>query len=93
MPEQRTETSSKNGRIKRKAHKSGRNEKEIDGIPISLHRKLVRQIGYPAMRKRRIDVKLAAKMHNAGWSYKQIGKRRKVSGCTIYRRLREAGLN
>jgi hypothetical protein len=72
----------------RKCEKS----KKIDGIDASLHSKIVKRIGNPRCRKRRINTRLAYKMHEAGWSYPQIGAYFKVSGCTVRRRLREAGL-
>lgn len=50
--------------------------------------KLVKEIGYPAKAKRKIDVKLALAMFNYGWSYRAIGKHFGVSGMTVKRRLR-----
>ena len=68
-------------------------EKEkIQGIDADVYQKIVGEIGRPVLRKRKINTDLALKMHKAGWSYKQIGKYFKVSGCTVRRRLREAGL-
>jgi hypothetical protein len=68
-------------------------EKEkIQGIDADVYQKIVEVIGKPIPRKRKINTDLALKMHKAGWSYKQIGKYFKVSGCTVRRRLREAGL-
>jgi hypothetical protein len=68
-------------------------EKEkIHGIDADVYRKIVEEIGSPIPRERTINTNLADKMHDAGWSYKQIGKYFKVSGCTVRRRLREAGL-
>jgi len=79
-----------------KADSKGSNkilEKEkICGIDVEVYRKIVEEIGRPVARKRKINTDLAYKMHDAGWSYKQIGKYFKVSGCTVRRRLREAGL-
>ena len=66
--------------------------KKIDGIDAALHSKIVKRVGHPRNRKRRINTRLAYRMHEAGWSYNQVGKYFKVSGCTIRRRLREAGL-
>ena len=68
-------------------------EKEkIHGIDADVYQKIVEVIGKPIPRERKINTNLAAKMHDAGWSYKQIGKYFKVSGCTVRRRLREVGL-
>ena len=66
--------------------------KKIDGIDATMHSKIVKCIGHPRCRKRRINTRLAYKMHEAGWSYNQIGEYFKVSGCTVRRRMREAGL-
>lgn len=68
-------------------------EKEkIQGIDADVYRKIVEEIGRPIPRERKINTALADKMHDAGWSYKQIGKYFKVSACTVRRRLREVGL-
>ena len=69
-----------------------RKSKKIDGIDAVLHSKIVKRVGHPRCRKRRINTRLAYRMHEAGWSYNQVGEYFKVSGCTVRRRLREAGL-
>jgi len=61
----------------------------IEGIYANLYSDLVKEIGQPARRKKKIDIVLAGKMHGAGWSYAQIAKHFKVSVCTIRRRLNE----
>lgn len=75
-----------------RAPKSHGERKKIDGIDAALHSKIIKRIGHPRCRKRRINTRLAHRMHEAGWSYPQIGVYFKVSGCTVRRRLREAGL-
>jgi DNA invertase Pin-like site-specific DNA recombinase len=65
----------------------------INGIDEKLHEKIVAMVGPPIRGKLPINVQLAAKMHRAGFSYKQIGLYFGMSGCTVKRRLREAGMN
>ena len=91
------ESRAKKSQVQRKknaqrARKKSEKSKKIDGIDVALHSKIVKRVGHPRNRKRRINVRLAYKMHEAGWSYPQIGAYFKVSGCTVRRRLREAGL-
>jgi DNA invertase Pin-like site-specific DNA recombinase len=66
--------------------------KTINGIDAKLHAKMGELVGYPIRGKVHIDTDLALKLHQAGFSYKQIGIYFSVSGCTVKRRLREAGL-
>ena len=54
--------------------------------------KLVKEIGYPTKTKIRIDVKMALAMFENGWSYRQIGEHFGVSGITVKRRMRSAGV-
>ena len=64
----------------------------INGIDEKLHERIVAKVGPPIRGKIPIKVHLALKMHNAGFSYKQIGLYFGASGCTVKRRLKEAGL-
>jgi hypothetical protein len=63
----------------------------VDGFTIGFYKKLVAKVGYPVNRKRIIDINLACKMRDAGWSCNQIGKIYDLSGATIKNRLKEAG--
>jgi transposase len=62
----------------------------IDGIDVNLYKDLVKEIGQPARRKRKIDTVLVEKMQRAGWTYAQIAKHFQVSACTIRRRLNDS---
>lgn len=64
----------------------------INGIDQSLYNKVVAKVGHPKRGKLQINTNLAMKLRIAGFSYKQVGKYMGVSGCTVKRRLREAGL-
>ena len=66
--------------------------KTINGIDEKLHSKIIGIVGYPIRGKVHINTDLAKKMHDGGFSYKQIGVYFGVSGCTVKRRLKEAGL-
>lgn len=72
-----------------KATKPGRT---INGIDESLYNKVVAKVGYPQRGRVHINTTLAIKLKKAGFSYKQIGMYMGVSGCTVKRRLKEAGL-
>ena len=61
----------------------------IDGIDANIYNDLVKEIGQPARRRKKINIALAEKMQRAGWSYAQIAKHFRVSACTIRRRLHE----
>lgn len=63
----------------------------IDGFSPDHYRKLVAKAGYPINRKRIIDIDLACKMRDAGWSCNQIGRLWGLSGATVKNRLKEAG--
>ncbi len=71
---------------------SNMKNRTIHGIDEKLHEKIVAMVGPPIRGKLPINVQLAAKMHRAGFSYKQIGLYFGMSGCTVKRRLKEAGL-
>jgi len=92
MSEQITKPSTEKMEYKKPPRKARHQDERIDGIRAGLYEKLVKEVAHPVNRKIRIDVKLALKMRNAGWSFRQIGKHFKVSGCTVRRRLGEAGL-
>jgi len=62
----------------------------IDGIDSNVYNDLVKEIGQPARRRKKVNTTLAEKMQRAGWSYAQIAKHFRVSACTIRRRLHEA---
>ena len=62
----------------------------IDGIDANVYNDLVKEIGQPARRKKKIDTVLAERMQRAGWSYAQIAKHFQVSACTIRRRLNDS---
>jgi len=66
--------------------------KTINGIDEKLHSKIIGIVGYPIRGKVHINTDLAKRMHDGGFSYKQIGLYFGVSGCTVKRRLKEAGL-
>jgi len=66
-------------------------EKEmVGGIDAEVYSKLVRELGEPAQRRKRVDVPLAEKMYRLGWTHGQIAKHFGCSPCTIRRRLEEA---
>lgn len=69
-----------------------RQSKTINGIDERLHHRIVAKVGPPSRGKVLIDTSLSMKMHEAGFSYKQIGQYYGISGCTVKRRLKEAGL-
>lgn len=75
-----------------KMPKVAKHDHTINGIDESLYNRVVAKVGYPQRGKVRINTALAMKLKRAGFSYKQIGIYMGVSGCTIKRRLREAGL-
>lgn len=62
----------------------------IDGIDANLYNDLVKELGQPARRRKKINTALAEKMQKAGWSYAQIAKHFQVSACTIRRRLNDS---
>jgi DNA invertase Pin-like site-specific DNA recombinase len=64
----------------------------INGINEGLYNRVVAKVGYPKRGKIRINTAVAVKLKAAGFSYKQIGSYMEVSGCTVKRRLKEAGL-
>ncbi len=66
--------------------------RSINGIDEALYNRVVARVGHPKRGKIRINTALAAKLRTAGFSYKQVGEYMGVSGCTVKRRLREAGL-
>ncbi|OPY30847.1 MAG: hypothetical protein A4E32_02172 [Methanomassiliicoccales archaeon PtaU1.Bin124] len=61
-------------------------------IDEKLYDKLVKEVGYPTKTKMRIDVQMALAMFENGWSYRQIGEHFGVSGITVKRRMRGAGI-
>jgi DNA invertase Pin-like site-specific DNA recombinase len=61
----------------------------IDGIDANIYNDLIKEIGQPARRRKKVNTALAEKMQRAGWSYAQIAKHFRVSACTIRRRLHE----
>jgi len=61
----------------------------IDGIDSNVYNDLVKEIGQPVRRRKKVNTALAEKMQRAGWSYAQIAKHFRVSACTIRRRLHE----
>ena len=65
----------------------------IDGIDAEIHHKLVKELGWPARKKKHVNTALAEKMHRAGFGYKQIAKYFDVFPCTIRRRLKEAKMH
>lgn len=71
---------------------SNQKMKMIGGIDENLHDKIVAMVGNPIRGKITINTALALKLHNGGFSYKQIGLYMGCSGYTVKRRLREAGL-
>lgn len=64
----------------------------INGIDEGLYNRVVAKVGYPKRGKIHINTAMAMKLKAAGFSYKQIGEYMGVSGCTVKRRLKEAGL-
>jgi DNA invertase Pin-like site-specific DNA recombinase len=92
MSEQVTKPSIEQKEYKEPRNNARHKEEEIEGIRVGLYKKLVKEVGHPIKRKVRTNVKFALKMFDAGWSFNQIGKHFKVSGCTVRRRLKEAGL-
>ncbi len=68
------------------------NIRMINGIEEKLHDRIVAKVGPPIRGKIPIKVNLAIKMHKAGFSWKQVGAYFGASGCTVKRRLKEAGL-
>lgn len=72
--------------------RSTKHTRIINGIDESLYNKVVAKVGYPQRGKVHINTTLAMKLKRAGFSYKQIGTYMGVSGCTVKRRLKEAGL-
>jgi len=67
------------------------NRELVDGFTVGFYKKLVAKVGYPVFRKRIIDIDLACKMRDAGWSCNQIGRIYGLSGATVKNRLKEAG--
>jgi hypothetical protein len=70
-------------------HKQG--EVRIEGFKPEFYQQLVTRAGWPVKRKRRIDIDLACKMLDAGWSFNQVGRLWGVCGQTVKNRLRESG--
>jgi hypothetical protein len=64
----------------------------INGIDEKTYERILAKVGRPVRSRRLIDVHLAYKMKKSGFSLEQIGKYFDVSGCTIKRRLKSAGL-
>lgn len=74
------------------ASRAIKHARTINGIDESLYNRVVAKVGYPQRGKVHINTALALKLKRAGFSYKQIGLYMGVSGCTVKRRLKEAGL-
>lgn len=72
--------------------KTAKHGRTINGIDQSFYSKVVAKVGHPKRGKICINTSIAMKLKAAGFSYKQIGEYMGVSGCTVKRRLREAGL-
>jgi len=72
--------------------KATKRDRTINGIDESLYNRVVAKVGYPQRGKVYINTALTMKLKRAGFSYKQIGMYMGVSGCTVKRRLKEAGL-
>jgi DNA invertase Pin-like site-specific DNA recombinase len=89
MSEQIRENGTKKGLSASKVVKKANT---INGINENLYNRVVAKVGYPKRGKKSINTALALKLKAAGFSYKQIGEYVGVSGCTVKRRLREAGL-
>lgn len=75
-----------------KTQKATKHDHSINGIDESLYNRVVAKVGYPQRGKVHINTALAMKLKRAGFSYKQIGLYMGVSGCTVKRPLKEAGL-
>jgi len=73
-----------------RGHNEPRGREMVGGIDAEVYAKLVRELGEPARRRKRIDVPLAEKMFRLGWTYEQISKHFGCSPCTVRRRLEEA---
>lgn len=72
-----------------KRRKAAEKKEMIDGFSQDAYKRLVSKAGYPVNRKRVIDVDLACKMRDAGWSCNQIGRLWGISGATVKSRLKE----
>ena len=83
-PASMREISAENG------HSEPREKEMVGGIDADVYSKLVKELGRPAPRRKRINVQLAEKMHRLGWTHKQIARHFNCSPCTIRRRLEEA---
>jgi len=88
--QQRANSSNVCGVSADKGHNELRAKEMVGGIDAEMYAKLVKELGKPARRRKRIDVPLAEKMHRLGWTHKQIAKHFGCSPCTIRRRLEEA---